>query len=295
MTIFTVSALFERLPRSFRRHRLMTTWMRLTGEDPVQLVRIRDNAFGYVDLRDGFLRLIVIEGNFEKDFFRVADSLLSAGGTFVDVGANHGLLSLGLAGQFSANVSFHLFEPNGELRKTIHRSLQTYPPVDFTINAEALSDTDGVVHMHFQEGHLGMSHVVQSGGTPIVSTTFDQYVAEKALSSVELMKIDVEGYELAVLKGSRKSLAAGIVKAVYFEYSEKWLRRHHDPSQLLRYFADAGFEVCFCRQSDVTVHSSHATSLKQNQSTPAVPLVPVRGLPIPANTDLLAVPRNALL
>jgi hypothetical protein len=59
-----------------RRHRLMKGWMRLNGENHVQLVRIRDDAHGYADLSDGFLRLIVIDGDYEKDFFRVADALL---------------------------------------------------------------------------------------------------------------------------------------------------------------------------------------------------------------------------
>lgn len=65
----TAVALFEKLPRTLRRHRLMKGWMRLTGEDPLQLVRIRGDARGYADMRDGFLRLIVIEGDYEKDFF----------------------------------------------------------------------------------------------------------------------------------------------------------------------------------------------------------------------------------
>ncbi len=95
----TAAALVEKLPRPLRRHRLMTGWMRLTGEDPVQLVRIRDEAFGYADMRDGFLRLIPIEGDYDHDFFRIADALLAKGGDFLDVGANFGLLSFGLAAQ----------------------------------------------------------------------------------------------------------------------------------------------------------------------------------------------------
>src|SRR5438309_10854319 len=107
--------LFEKLPRTLRRHRLIKGWMRLTGEDPVQLVRIRNGAHGYADLSDGFLRLIIIEENFEKDFFRIADSLLQGGGEFMDVGANYGLLSFGLARNLDKRVRFHLFEPNQEL------------------------------------------------------------------------------------------------------------------------------------------------------------------------------------
>jgi hypothetical protein len=48
----TTAQLFERLPRVLRRHRLMKTWMALTGEDPLQLVRIREGHFGYADMSD---------------------------------------------------------------------------------------------------------------------------------------------------------------------------------------------------------------------------------------------------
>src|ERR1700693_5778686 len=102
----TAAGVFDRLPRYLRRHKLMTAWMRLTREDPLQLVRIRDDAFGYADLSDGFLRLIVIEGEYEADFFRIADALLERGGDFLDVGANHGLLSFGLAQKLCDRVRF---------------------------------------------------------------------------------------------------------------------------------------------------------------------------------------------
>src|SRR5438874_2614704 len=115
----TAAAIVEKLPRVLRRHRLMTAWMHLTGEPASQLVRIRDNSFGYADMSDGFLRLIVIEQGFEREFFAIADALFSRGGTFLDVGANHGLLSFGLAGRHGSAIDFHLFEPNPKLIASI--------------------------------------------------------------------------------------------------------------------------------------------------------------------------------
>src|SRR5258706_7094924 len=112
----TAASITEKLPRALRRHRLMMAWMGLTGEPKLQLVRIRDDAFGYADMSDGFLRLIVIEGDFESDFFRIGDSLLGNGGVFFDIGANHGLLSLGLARRIGEVIDFHLLEPNPNLR-----------------------------------------------------------------------------------------------------------------------------------------------------------------------------------
>ena len=134
----TAAQLTEMLPRVLRRHKLMTAWMGLTGESPVQLVRIRDHAHGYADMSDGFLRLIPIEGAFEGDFFRVADGFLGTGGTFLDVGANYGLLSFGLASRFGGSIDFHLFEPNAKLVETIVRSRQLYPDMRCTVNPVAV-------------------------------------------------------------------------------------------------------------------------------------------------------------
>jgi len=247
----SAAQLFEKLPRTLRRHRLITGWMALTGEDPLQLVRIRDQAFGLADLRDGFLRLIVIEGDFEADFFRIADALLARGGTFLDVGANHGLLSLGLAERWRDKVAFHLFEPNEELRDSFVRSQALYPGMQVTLNPFAVSDKPGTLQIHFQPGHLGMSHVVPEGGVSIRAIRLDDYFAEKAIASVELMKIDIEGFELAALKGADAALGGQAIKAIYFEYCEKWLRRHHPPTELLDYLKSRGYEPCLVREWDL--------------------------------------------
>jgi hypothetical protein len=140
----TAATLFERLPRFLRRHRLMTAWMDITGEDPVQLVRIRESSFGYADLSDGFMRLLVIDYPPFQDFFRVADALLHEGGVLFDVGANQGLLSAGVAGRYGAGVSFHLFEPNAVLIDMIKRTLSRYPEIAFKLNQVAVSNHEGV-------------------------------------------------------------------------------------------------------------------------------------------------------
>jgi len=46
--------------------------MWLTGESPLQLVRIRDDAYDYADLDDGFLRLVVIDDRRRRRFHPVA-------------------------------------------------------------------------------------------------------------------------------------------------------------------------------------------------------------------------------
>lgn len=268
--------------------------MWLTREDPLQLVRIRDDAFGYADLSDGFLRLIVIEGEFETDFFRLADQLLEEGGEFLDVGANHGLLSLGLARKLDDQVQFHLFEPNPELQGSIKRSLKLYPSMQARINCEAVSNQDATVQMHFQEGHLGMSYVVEEDGVPVRSLKLDTYLADQQLDRVDFMKMDIEGYELAALRGTENALKMRRIRAIYFEYCEKWLSRRHPPRDLLDYLESLGYEVCFCRSSDIADQGGATLTIREELPGHGLPLFPIKGRPVPATTDLLAIPRENL-
>lgn len=290
----SAATLFEKLPRALRRHRLMTAWMRLTGENPLQLVRIRDQAFGYADLNNGFLRLIVIERGFEADFFRVADSLLSQGGTFLDVGANHGLLSFGLAPRHSATTAFHLFEPNPLVVASIRESLDLHPTMRCRVNAVAVSDKAGVVRLLINPDHTGTSHVAEDGGVAVPSITLDDYLDDHGIQTVALVKMDVEGHELVALRGAARSLAAHRCQAIYFEYFEKNLARVQPPAALIAFLDAAGYEVCFCRAADLEPLGRPSHSLRAGLPGHGLGLVPVAGHTVPPMTDLLAIPRENL-
>ena len=291
----TAARLFEKLPRFLRRHRLMRWWMALTGEEPVQLVRIRGDAFGYADMGDGFLRLIVIDRDFELDFFALAESFLENGGVFLDVGANYGLLSLGLAATHAERVDFHLFEPNPKLVAAIERSIALYPRMRYTLTHAAVADREGVVPFFFDEQQSGTSHISEDGENSVASITLDHYLERAQISRVELLKIDVEGYELVALRGAQHSLETKAIQAIYFEYCEKWLIRAQPPRELLEYLEASGYEVCFCRPDNLRSYGGPTHTIRHGLAGRGVSLLPVHGHSLPAMTDLLAVPRENLV
>lgn len=106
--ILDAAGLFETLPRMLRLHRRLKAWMQIKGEDTLQLVRMRGD--GRTDMSDGFLRLIMIEGDYEKDFFRIAGALLLDAGEFLDVGRESQTSELSVGAKFP-RMRFHLFEP----------------------------------------------------------------------------------------------------------------------------------------------------------------------------------------
>lgn len=99
----------------------------------------------------------------------MADNLLSQGGTFLDVGANHGLLSFGLAPRHSVSTAFHLFEPNPVVVASIKGSLELYPAMRCRVNAIAVSDKAGLVRLLINPDHTGTSHIAEDGGVAVPS------------------------------------------------------------------------------------------------------------------------------
>ncbi len=292
------AALTERLPRFLRRHRLMTSWMRLTGESPIQLVRVRDDSLAYADMSDGFLRLIPIDGGYDEDFFIVADALLSEGGTFLDVGANYGLLSFGLAGRHGDRIDFHLFEPNTALTRTIGRSRARYPAMRCTVNAVAVSDRPGTVRFSLDEAQTGASHIStadEAGTVEVPAIALDGYIAANGITRVDLLKLDIEGFEASACRGAEKSLRSRLIRAVYYEYFEKCLIRAGEPGKLIEYLDGLGFVTCFCRRYDLECFGGPTHTVADGLPGHGLKLLPVEGLERPAMTDLLAIPRENLV
>ena len=66
----------------------------------------------------------------------------------------------------------------------------------------------------------------EAGGGPkshplsVETTTIDDFIAAHRIDAVDYIKVDVEGHELAVMKGARRSLEQRIIKAFSFEFGQ---------------------------------------------------------------------------
>ena len=288
--------IFQRLPRWLRRHKLLRIVAGLGGlggDGCVQRVRVNFAFEAFIDVRDGFARLISIEDEFEPDFFRLAASLLpKENSVFVDVGANFGLMSLGLWHQSGGKLRARLYEPNPHLCGIIGRSIAWNRADGLELVNAALMDASGEVYLTFDLSHTGAGHVGHSGGgIPVRALILDDDLKEAAITRVDLLKIDVEGNEGAVLAGLRRSLEAKRIGAVYFEYCQAHMTRSgsaHDPLLILR---EHGYQI-FLRDPFAVRGAGGPTRRLPPKTAGAAPLelVLLANAPQTQITDLLALP-----
>jgi FkbM family methyltransferase len=60
----------------------------------------------------------------------------------------------------------------------------------------------------------------QSTEIKVRGTTLDDFCATQNIEQIDFLKIDVEGAELSVLRGSRNMLSRRKIMAVYFEFND---------------------------------------------------------------------------
>lgn len=146
--------------------------------------------------------------------------LLEPTDTFVDIGANVGLYAsvISRAASVFPEMRLYAFEPNPDTLKRLH---QTHLAENVKIFGCALSDQEG--ELEFCEGAGSATFGVKHAESPFQIKSHTVRVKARSLDSISIegdsivLKIDVENHEAEVLKGARRLLHSGRVKAVYLD------------------------------------------------------------------------------
>lgn len=136
------------------------------------------------------------------------------------------------------DIDLHAFEPSGSNFEELVRALGSQAG---SLHRVALSDSAGTATLHIQQpGQWGNSfHEVpglHSSRENIEKTTLDIYARQAGLDRIDILKIDTEGHELAVMRGASGLLQHGCVGVLQFEYNNCWIYARHflrDAFQLL--------------------------------------------------------------
>ncbi len=162
--------------------------------------------------------------------YHFARSYISDGMIVFDVGAHVGdytdyILSLG------KNVEIHCFEPvDSVFQKLKERFDNRAKNEGVFLNAVGLSDKPEIATMKIYGDLIASNSLYESVSTDnhlcgasfheaaIKLITIDEYMDEKEVDHIDMLKIDVEGHELGVLQGASRALAAGKIACIQFEY-----------------------------------------------------------------------------
>lgn len=253
----------------------------------------RQVAFNARNTQFGALYQDHFQPVYEPETSALLDILLDNNGCFVDVGANWGWYSLLLASRPGFNGTIHAFEPFPTTFADLTNVVRD-AGLDscITCHEVALSDHNGSGTMAIPKGVLsGLARLGQSGGTTIRLSTMDSL----DLPPPDVIKIDVEDHEIAVLRGA----TATIERARPFIVFENWLNRDNPATTLdpFHWFTQRGYRFFHAGwvagAPDFIVADLPRAS--GNQATLALlPLLPEQRFYLPPQLNVLAVPDDRL-
>jgi FkbM family methyltransferase len=193
-------------------------------------------------------------GYYDKDAAITWEAFINSGAVVLDIGANIGyysILAVPKAGSVysfePSKASITAFEKNIELNKITNISIQPYALSD---RAEASS-----LYLSSQE-NSGMTGLRKphnfSGSTEQVKViTLDDWMTGKKLNAIDIIKIDVEGAEVNVLKGAVTVLRQ-YQPVIFIEVINELLSRfEHTAAELFEFlyqFGYTAFEITAPRQ-----------------------------------------------
>ncbi len=176
------------------------------------------NSFGakiIVDTEDYIGWQILVEGDYEGGTLSLATHLLKEGGTFLDVGANFGLFTCCLG--TLPNVACYAIEPFAKNFVKLQSNLNLNPNISAKLFNLALDKKNQLLEMEeYNPKNAGTSRVyIETIDTinltkkhTVSATTLQDILNNAKIEHIDLMKIDVEGYELPILEGLNWELSS---------------------------------------------------------------------------------------
>jgi FkbM family methyltransferase len=194
---------------------------------------------------------------------------LFRGGNVIDVGANIGYDAVVFARAAELPFRVLAIEPEARNLAMLERSVARHGvAARVRVVRAAVGAADGTARLWRNEDHHGDHRVATQAfrrahpdaGTEVVPLrTVDSLVAEHLDGPVAFVKIDVQGYEPAVLAGMRRTLEANRRIAVAFEYAPDGMRElGEDPEAMLAVLREGGFRLRGLAKNGRTAPASRA-------------------------------------
>lgn len=174
--------------------------------DKVYKKRLHDNFYMLLNPTEHIQQQLFWYGCYENELGDLLKKVLRSNDVFIDIGANIGYFSL-LSASISPTVKVISFEPVKDLFKKMTENFSINDSKNIVaihaavgeVNEErelflSASDNQGMSSFHQPENYSGRKEKVEV-------ITIDHWFKTSGLTKIDLIKLDIEGSELAALKG----------------------------------------------------------------------------------------------
>lgn len=210
----------------------------------------------YVSMKNNFTSFAVaVLGERDPDVMLFLRRWIRPGAVVLDVGANIGTYTVPLARLVGPSGRVVAFEPNRPTCACLRQNVRQNHLRNVHIVRAAVGECPGQAELVVNRANFGEVHLAPTSGgngdrTTVVVTTLDSEVERLKLPRVDYIKIDVEGFELAALRGAVRILASNPRLVVQTEIVPAHAARYgFDAKDMAAFFADFGYTPHACDET----------------------------------------------
>lgn len=176
-----------------------------SGKDIPKTVGTRYGFRMNVNIGDFIGRHIYLHGHYENYVSRTFEKILRPGSNVIDIGANIGYFSLLSSSIVGEKGKVFSFEASSSIFNKLQNNITLNKSTNVYATSCAIGDEEGEVEFYEADNsHLGISSLRNLGEQTsqkirVKMITIDSRIDQ--FPTIDLIKIDVEGAEMKVLKG----------------------------------------------------------------------------------------------
>lgn len=233
---------------------VLSLFFKLTRKHLIRQLRLEVDQIAYnVKIGLGEWK-IIYENNVLCQYMALAEFRPKAGNICIDIGANIVATSLGWW-RTSPHLKIIAVEPHPLTFKRLKRNIELNNAGQIIKpSMVAIGKKDGILTMQISdEGTMAMRpDTYQTGAKEITvpSLSLDSFIANEAIDRIDLLKIDIEGFEVEALLGATEAMKQ--TRRLVIEFHSNLLR-----DKCLLILKDSGFDqitemgsLLFCTRPD---------------------------------------------
>lgn len=208
--------------------------MTVKTDEHEALTRIFTGQKMYVDTRDiSVAPHLMMDGQWEMGISKIFQKHVNEGDVVLDIGANFGYFGVIAGAQTKSSGKVILVEANKLLVPYIEKSLSVNGLNGFSkVEHVAIGDKEGTLKLNVLDGYMGSSTVLKSSNATLKefntsldhtetvrSTSIDILCKENKISAVNVIKIDIEGYEDVAYDGMKNTIKNSPDLKMFLEFT----------------------------------------------------------------------------
>lgn len=243
--------LYFRLFRPSGKAKSLIMWpiaTRVLGSSFEETIELKNGLKIRSDMSDTLTRSILFYGPWvkyplwEPVTLDLVKRLLQKDQNIIVAGAHIGYVPLSIISKATGGISLHIFEPVSSFFRLVSENIRLNNSRNIEANKVALSDRVGTATLYVQNIRSSLSPTESSAMIETVTTTtIDAYVNQKKIERVDLMLIDVEGFEPQVFAGMTEVFKRGDRPDIFFEVSPRIIKDKDVALDLIKNLNSLGY------------------------------------------------------